>query len=120
MFHEEILDFLKYHSWSGNIRELENFVERLVTLASPEMQIIDASILPADFREEWQNAEAISPKYDTTNSLEKNLLDYEIKLIKKVLEECNWNQSKAARQLNISETTIRYKMNKLGISRAEK
>ena len=120
MFHEEILDFLKYHSWSGNIRELENFVERLVTLAPLEMQVIDSSILPADLQAEWQKAEAISPKYDTSNSLEKNILDYETKLIRKVLIECNWNQSKAARQLNISETTIRYKMNKLGISRAEK
>lgn len=120
MFHEEILDFLKYHSWSGNIRELENFVERLVTLAPSEMQIIDASILPIDFQEEWKKVEAISPKYDLSNSLERNLLDYETKLIRKVLIECNWNQSKAARQLNISETTIRYKMNKLGISRTEK
>jgi two-component system NtrC family response regulator len=120
MFHEEILDFLKNHSWSGNIRELENFVERLVTLAPPEMRVIDASILPAEFQEEWQKVEAISPKYDLSNSLEKNLLDYEIKLIRKALIECNWNQSKAARKLNISETTIRYKMNKLGISRAEK
>ena len=120
MFHEEILDFLKNHSWSGNIRELENFVERLVTLEPPEMRVIDASILPAEFQEEWQKVEAISPKYDLSNSLEENLLDYEIKLIRKALIECNWNQSKAARQLNISETTIRYKMNKLGISRAEK
>ena len=120
MFNEEILDFLKYHSWSGNIRELENFVERLVTLAPLEMQIIDASILPIEFQEEWQKVEAISPKYDTSNSLEKNILDYETKLINKVLIECNWNQSKAARQLNISEHKIRYKMNKLGISRADK
>ena len=119
MFHEEILDFLKYHSWSGNIRELENFVERLVTLAPSEMKIIDASILPADFQEEWKKAEAVSPKYDMSNSLEKNLLDYEIKLIRKVLIECNWNQSKAARQLNISETTIRYKMNKLDINKLD-
>ena len=120
MFNEEILDFLKYHSWSGNIRELQNFVERLVTLAPSGMQIIDASILPIEYREEWQEVEAISPKYDTSNSLEKNILDYERKLINKVLEECNWNQSKAARQLNISEHTIRYKMNKLGIRRVEK
>jgi Nif-specific regulatory protein len=120
MFHEEILDFLKYHSWSGNIRELENFVERLLTLAPLEMQVIDASILPEDLQEEWKKAEAISPKYDLSNSLERNLLDYETKLIKNALIECNWNQSKAARQLNISETTIRYKMNKLGINRVEK
>jgi Nif-specific regulatory protein len=120
MFHEEILDFLKYHLWSGNIRELENFVERLVTLAPFKMQVIDSSILPADFREEWQEVEAISPKYDTNNSLEDNLTEYEKKLIMKALNECNWNQSEAARQLNISETTIRYKMNKLGIIRIER
>jgi transcriptional regulator with GAF, ATPase, and Fis domain len=119
MFHEEILDFLKYHSWTGNIRELENLVERLVTLAPLEMRVIDSSILPKEFLEEWQEVEAISPKYDTNNSLEKNILDYEAKLIKKVLEECHWNQSKAARQLNISEHTIRYKMNKLGISKPD-
>ena len=84
------------------------------------MQIINASILPPEFQEEWQEVEAIFPKYDTSNSLEKNILDYETKLIRKVLIECNWNQSKAARQLNISEHTVRYKMNKLGIRRAEK
>ena len=120
MFHEEIIDFLKFHSWLGNIRELENFVERLVTLTPLDMQIIDASILPVEFKEEWQEVEAISPKYDTSNSLENNLTEYEKKLIMKVLNECNWNQSEAARQLNISETTVRYKMNKLGISRTEK
>jgi Nif-specific regulatory protein len=120
MFNEEMLDFLKQHLWSGNIRELENFVERLVTLAPLEMQVIDASILPADFRAEWQEVEAISPQYDTSNSLEKNLTEYEKKLIIKVLNECNWNQSEAARKLNISEHTIRYKMKKLGIIRIEK
>ena len=50
-----------------------------------EMQVIDASILPIEFQEEWQKVEAISPKYDTSNSLEKNILDYETKLINKVL-----------------------------------
>lgn len=119
-FHEEILDFLKKHSWSGNVRELENFVERLVTLAPLEMQVIDASILPQEYRAEWKESEAISPRYDLSNSLEKNLTEYEKKLIMKVLNECNWNQSEAARRLNISEHSIRYKMNKLRISRAEK
>ena len=75
--HEEIIDFLKNHSWAGNIRESENFVERLVTLAPPEMKVIDASILPEDFREEWHKIEAIFPKYDLNNSLENNLTEYE-------------------------------------------
>ena len=120
MFHEEILDFLKNRSWPGNIRELENFIERLVTLAPSEIKAIDGSILPEEFQQEWQKFEAISPKYDTSNSLKKNLIDYEKKLIRKVLTECNWNQSKAARQLNISEHAIRYKMSKLGIGKLDK
>ncbi|MBN2366876.1 MAG: sigma-54-dependent Fis family transcriptional regulator, partial [Calditrichaeota bacterium] len=40
--HEEILDFLKQRHWAGNIRELENLVERLVTLAPFDTKIIDA------------------------------------------------------------------------------
>jgi transcriptional regulator with GAF, ATPase, and Fis domain len=120
MFNEEMLDFLKQHLWSGNIRELENFIERLVTLAPLEMQVIDACILPPDFREEWQKVEAISPQYDQGNSLKNNLTQYEKKVIIKLLNECNWNQSEAARQLKISEYSIRYKMNKLGIKKLEK
>ncbi|MCK5590834.1 MAG: sigma-54-dependent Fis family transcriptional regulator, partial [Candidatus Pacebacteria bacterium] len=119
-FREELLDFLKNHLWAGNVRELENFVERLVTLADHEAKVIDSKLIPVEFQEEWQKLEAISPKDNPSNSLEKNLADYENKLIRKVLIDCNWNQSKAARQLKISEHTIRYKMSKLGISRLEK
>jgi Nif-specific regulatory protein len=118
-FHEEILDFLKDHLWVGNIRELKNFVERLVTLAPPEMKVIDASILPSEYFEEWKKVDDASPKYDLNNSLEKNMAEYEKKIILKVLTECNWNQSEAARQLKISEYTVRYKMNKLGINKLE-
>ena len=84
------------------------------------MLLFQYCILPTDFQEEWKKEEEISPKYDLNNSLENNLTEYEKKLIMKVLNECNWNQSEAARQLNISETTIRYKMNKLGITRIER
>ncbi|MEN8192093.1 MAG: sigma-54-dependent Fis family transcriptional regulator [Bacteroidota bacterium] len=117
VFHEEVLDFLKNHLWSGNIRELQNFVERLVTLVPSENKVIDASLLPVEFQEEWKKVEAISPKYNLDDSLENNLAAYENKLIRKVLIECGWNQSKAARQLKISERTIRYKMSKLGINK---
>jgi transcriptional regulator with GAF, ATPase, and Fis domain len=120
IFHEEVLDFLKNHFWSGNIRELENFVERMVTLAPMETKFIDTSLLPIEFQEEWKQLEAISPKESSNNSLEKNLSDFENKLILRSLEECNWNQSKAARQLKISEHTIRYKMKKLGIINPDK
>ncbi len=46
--HEEVLDYLKQRRWSGNIRELENLIERLVTLTTKKQKIIDRKILPPE------------------------------------------------------------------------
>ena len=54
-----------------------------------------------------------------SRSLGECLAEYEEKLIYNVLVECNWNQSKAARILRISEHAIRYKMSKLGIKKTK-
>jgi len=53
-FHEEIVDFIKQRHWKGNIRELENFVERLVTLTPEDVTVIDADSFPEDLREELE------------------------------------------------------------------
>ena len=45
-FHKEILDYLKSKHWAGNIRELENLVERLVTYAPQSIEELDKSELP--------------------------------------------------------------------------
>ncbi len=37
-FHEEVIDFMKQQNWDGNIRELENFIERIVTVAPRMLQ----------------------------------------------------------------------------------
>jgi DNA-binding NtrC family response regulator len=49
-FCENILDFIQLRKWSGNILELENFVEPMVALASPNAEIIDHEILPQIYR----------------------------------------------------------------------
>jgi Nif-specific regulatory protein len=115
MFHEEVLDFIKQHKWSGNIRELENFVERMVTLAPQDTKVLNSGILPAEFRSELQKLKKIREMGKITKSLAESLAEYEEKLIRQALIENDWNQSKAARALGISEQTIRYKMGKLGI-----
>ena len=43
---------MKQRHWAGNIRELENFIERLVTLTTKNQKIIDKKILPAEFQKE--------------------------------------------------------------------
>jgi transcriptional regulator with GAF, ATPase, and Fis domain len=115
LFHETIMDFLISRSWKGNIRELENFVERLVTLVPPEKKIIDTSILPEQFSKEIKETQFIEDSFQFKQSLQESIIEHEEKLIRQALEANNWNQTKAARTLKISESAIRYKMEKLGI-----
>jgi Nif-specific regulatory protein len=118
-FHGEVLDFMRQRQWAGNIRELENFVERLVALAAPSMTTLNRDLLPPDLQRELQKLNR-SPKVHTTiKSLQENLSEYEAGLIQQVLLENAWNKAKTARALKISEPTLRYKMSKLGIVRAE-
>ena len=114
-FHEEIIDLMKTHSWQGNIRELENFVERMVTLTPADRKQIDIKVIPPEYRKELENLRHY-PKLNKT--LTESLANYEGILIRQALTESNWNQSRAARSLGISEQTIRYKMQKLGISKS--
>jgi len=118
-FHKKLIYFCEHREWAGNIRELENFVERLVTLASGEQKIIDIEILPEEFGEELEETIASSNQIDESFSLNAKVAELEKKLIHRTLLEFDWNQSKTARKLNISEQTIRYKINKYGIIRSD-
>lgn len=113
--HEEVLDFIEQRHWSGNIRELENFIERLVTLTTKKQKIIDRKILPPDLQKEMKKIKKDYQDIPTIKSLSESLIDYEEQLIRRTLNNCNWNQSKAARILNISEHSMRYKMTRLKI-----
>jgi transcriptional regulator with GAF, ATPase, and Fis domain len=113
---EKTMILLKSHEWKGNVRELENLVERMVTLATPAMRSLEPSLVPGDFRKNLPQEH--SPEA-TENylSLQESLAQHEKRTIEQALNSCGWNQSAAARQLQVSEHTIRYKMKKLGISR---
>jgi Nif-specific regulatory protein len=115
VFHEELLEFLKLRDWPGNIRELENFVERLVTLSPGDATVLDRNLLPEEFRKEGEGRQAEEKHTNSNGPLKRILSDYEKQVIQKALEDCDWNQSKAARILNISEHAMRYKIEKLKI-----
>jgi len=115
--HEDVLDFLRRRHWAGNVRELSNLVERLVTLASDTLKVIDRTILPPELQKEFKKQQKIHKDAPITKSLRESMADHEEELIRRVLDCSDWNQSRAAQILRISEHALRYKMTKLGIER---
>lgn len=110
-FSVRALQALQGHLWPGNIRELENLIERLFFLV-PE-QTIDVSDLPQEFGDFVEHTEITDPDFlqEKVNRLEKQcILD--------ALKNSGGNQSEAARVLGINERTLRYKMKKLGVPSA--
>lgn len=114
-FHAEVLNFMRQRNWVGNIRELENFVERLVTVISQESPVIGADSFPADLLEELNHFRAEHSSRFPGKSLREQVKDVEAQIIREALIACNWNQSQAARKLQTSEKNIRYKMQVLNI-----
>jgi transcriptional regulator with GAF, ATPase, and Fis domain len=101
---DEVITVLRAHDWPGNIRELQNFVERAV-LFSPGSVLR----LPLDFR---QRVTQISETALGT------LADANREHILETLNETNWligGQDGAANRLGLPRTTLIYKMRKLGI-----
>jgi len=97
----------EYH-WPGNIRELENLIIKLSTFASEE--VLDLRHLPQQILEASPNGDNISPVEDLT-------LDRIIRRhIEKILFLTGNNQTKAAKILGMSRTTLQSKMRKLNIN----
>ena len=117
-FDDDLIEFIKNHEWTGNIRELENFVERLVTLASENQTQINAGLLPPEFRDEQKRTQKNKKKVQETRSLAAILNTQEKQIICQTLLDHKWNQSSAANALGVDESTLRYKMRKYQIKKS--
>ncbi len=115
-FHEEVVDFMKHRTWTGNIRELGNFVERIVTVTPTETSVIGSSFFPAELKKELDTYRMNLMEHNRDISLKEQLNLCEKEIIKKALVESDWNQSEAARRLNTSEGNIRHKMSQYNIT----
>jgi transcriptional regulator with GAF, ATPase, and Fis domain len=116
-FHEEVIDYIKQRTWEGNVRELENFIERIVTVTSLNDTTIYPSLLPGELKQELETYRLKTKAAMRSTPLKAQLDQYETEIIKSALIESDWNRSKAARKLHISEGDIRYKIDKLNISK---
>ena len=94
---------LKRYEWPGNIRELENVIERAINIMDNET-IIKPKHLPVDSMVEF-DVEEMRPLKDA-------IYDYEKATIIKCLEAVNYNKSKASKILGISRPTLYEKLEK--------
>lgn len=105
----ETMSELTSYAWPGNIRELQNFVERSVILSS-------GNVLQAPFASLKASTTTQAPEAVTLEEAERNH-------IRKILEETGWvvsGPNGAAARLGIKRSTLYFRMQKLGISRSKK
>ena len=101
----DAMQALMRYSWPGNIRELENVIERAIIMVEPGAWI-DLAALPAEFR----TSEAAS------SSPLKAVREAEREMLLRALRECDWNRTEAAKRLGIGRRTLYDKLTRHGIS----
>ncbi|OEC38812.1 sigma-54-dependent Fis family transcriptional regulator [Pseudomonas sp. 1D4] len=107
----DALEKLKTYRFPGNVRELENMLERAYTLCENDQ------IQPHDLRftEAAGAAEGGEADLAKIDNLEDYLEEIERKLIMQALEETRWNRTAAAQRLGLTFRSMRYRLKKLGI-----
>jgi DNA-binding NtrC family response regulator len=107
---EEALEKLAQYNWPGNVRELQNVIERISVLTKNDK--IDVGELPPEIRSSASRIANINLKLPE-GGIDLEQIEKEILL--QALEKHSWNQSQAARYLNISRKTLIYRMEKFAL-----
>jgi two-component system response regulator HydG len=100
-FSSEAMRIILSYRWTGNVRELENTIEHAVVLSKGKtVEAVDLPLL------------VTGPAAQASTVPSKTITDNEARLLKEVLEECNWNKTEAAQRLGISRSTLYEKIKK--------
>lgn len=109
----EVVDFFVSYSWPGNIRELENLIERLTILTPHETVMLRD--LPTGMRSMDQTATLKEDVLSGSRPLSDAVDEFERELIVKALQRTGFNQTKAASLLGTSRRILKYRIEKLKI-----
>lgn len=110
---QHLMPYFSAYRWPGNIRELENIIERMIVLArTDELSLED---LPDTMKRTQPAQSDTIPMAIPEEGI--SLEGVERELLLRALKKADWNQSKAARYLDISRKTLIYRMEKYGLSK---
>ena len=105
----DAVQVLGQHGWPGNIRELENSMERMVVVC--EAQAIEESDLPLDI----VVSAGLSREPDKAENLGAAMAAFEKGFVRKVLARNHWNRKRTSEQLGIGYSTLKAKLKAYGI-----
>lgn len=105
---DSALGVLMNYNWPGNIRELENLIERLVAVS--DNNVISQEDIPVDYYMFEKSPEGIQE-----NLLEKACNTFERNFILRTLEQERWSRTRTANILGVPISTLKYKFNRLNI-----
>ncbi len=112
---EEVLEALRDYAFPGNVRELENILERVWTLCEGRRITVADLGLPDASAPALEQASEPIPETEGKGNLGSYLDEVERTRILKALERAHWNKTRAARLLGVSARALRYRLKKLGI-----
>lgn len=111
-FEPKAVEALTKYEFPGNIRELINIVEQCLVLEDAD--VIRFQTLPEKVRKSQGGETPIAKSFDEAN-LEKQVEDFEKKLIESAMASAKGVKTQAAKILNISFRSLRYRLEKLGM-----
>jgi len=111
-FSDEVLEELQRYRWPGNVREVRNFVERMVVMTPNATSVI--SSIPRGLLEPSAGESPISPPPGETRSIRPGALTREH--LVQALEHCGGNRAATAEYLGISRRQLQYKIKEFQLS----
>ncbi|MBI2338996.1 MAG: sigma-54-dependent Fis family transcriptional regulator [Deltaproteobacteria bacterium] len=106
-----VFSILSHYSWPGNIRELENLIERMIALA--EKPVITEGDIPVEYL--VSDFDALKKRAAEGDVLAEATAAFERSFILRILEKEEWNQSECSDRLGIHRKTLEYKIRQYGL-----
>lgn len=108
---DDALDMLKQHNWPGNIRELENVIRRALLLANGQPQIDPDHIVFDQATRDAAGSVHVDEDADGAKGKLSNIVQLsEANVIMETLKACGGHRANTAKELGISERTLRYRL----------